>query len=81
MIRKFFLNVSKEEQRQRFLARLDEPEKNWKFALGDVEEREHWDDYMTAYEEMIAATTATKRRPGTWSRPTTSGSRASSWPT
>jgi PPK2 family polyphosphate:nucleotide phosphotransferase len=57
VIRKFFLNVSKEEQRQRFLARLDEPEKNWKFAAGDVEERRHWDEYMKAYEKMIEATT------------------------
>ena len=55
-ILKFFLNVSKEQQKKRFLARLDDPEKNWKFALGDVKEREHWDDYMKAYEEMIAAT-------------------------
>jgi len=45
--------VSKEEQRGRFLARLDEPEKHWKFALGDVEERQHWDRYMEAYEDMI----------------------------
>jgi PPK2 family polyphosphate:nucleotide phosphotransferase len=56
VVRKFFLNVSKEEQRQRFLARLDEPEKNWKFSLGDVEERGHWDRYMVAYEECIANT-------------------------
>ena len=56
VIRKFFLNVSKEEQRERFLARLDDPEKNWKFALGDVKEREHWDAYMEAYEDMIGAT-------------------------
>jgi PPK2 family polyphosphate:nucleotide phosphotransferase len=56
LIRKFFLNVSKDEQRDRFLARLDDPEKNWKFALGDVKEREHWDEYMEAYEDMIAAT-------------------------
>ena len=53
VVRKFFLNVSKEEQRGRFLARLDEPEKHWKFALGDVEERQHWDRYMEAYEDMI----------------------------
>jgi PPK2 family polyphosphate:nucleotide phosphotransferase len=53
---KFFLNVSKKEQKKRFLARLDEPEKHWKFALGDVAEREHWDDYMKAYEQMIEAT-------------------------
>jgi PPK2 family polyphosphate:nucleotide phosphotransferase len=56
VVRKFFLNVSKEEQRQRFLARLDEPEKNWKFALRDVEERGHWDRYMAAYEDCIANT-------------------------
>ena len=56
LIRKFFLHVSKEEQRERFLARLDDPEKNWKFALGDVKEREHWDEYMEAYQDMIAAT-------------------------
>jgi PPK2 family polyphosphate:nucleotide phosphotransferase len=53
---KFFLHVSKEEQRQRFLARLEEPEKNWKFALNDAKEREHWDAYMQAYEECIGAT-------------------------
>jgi len=56
LIRKFFLNVSKEEQRNRFLARLEDPEKNWKFAVGDVKERDHWDEYMEAYEDMIAAT-------------------------
>ena len=53
---KFFLHVSREEQRKRFLERLDDPDKNWKFALGDVKEREHWDDYMAAYEDMIAST-------------------------
>ena len=53
---KFFLNVSKQEQRERFLARLDQPEKNWKFAAADVEERRHWDEYMKAYEKMIEAT-------------------------
>jgi PPK2 family polyphosphate:nucleotide phosphotransferase len=58
VIRKFFLHVSKEEQRERFLARLDQPEKNWKFAAGDVEERRHWDEYMKAYEKMIEATTS-----------------------
>ena len=56
MIRKFFLHVSKEEQRQRFLSRLDQPEKSWKFSLGDVKEREHFDDYMRAYEDLIRAT-------------------------
>jgi len=58
VIRKFFLNVSKDEQRQRFLARLDQPEKNWKFAAADVQERQHWDDYMKAYEKMIEATSS-----------------------
>ena len=53
---KFFLNVSRKEQKERFLARLDEPEKNWKFALGDVKEREHWDDYQEAYQEAIERT-------------------------
>jgi len=53
---KFFLHVSKEEQKKRFLSRLDEPEKHWKFSAGDVKEREHWDEYMEAYEDMIAAT-------------------------
>jgi PPK2 family polyphosphate:nucleotide phosphotransferase len=56
VIIKFWLNVSKEEQRQRFLSRLNEPRKNWKFASGDMKEREFWDDYMQAYEEVIAAT-------------------------
>src|SRR5688500_12819697 len=59
VIRKFFLHLSKDEQKRRFLARLDTPEKNWKFALGDVTERAKWDDYMSAYEEMIR-NTATK---------------------
>ena len=53
---KFFLHVSKDEQRKRLLARIDEPEKHWKFSPGDVAERRRWDDYMRAYEEMIAAT-------------------------
>jgi PPK2 family polyphosphate:nucleotide phosphotransferase len=56
VILKFWLNVSKEEQRQRFLSRLDEPHKNWKFSSGDVEERGHWDDYMQAYDEALNAT-------------------------
>ena len=56
VIRKFFLHLSKEEQKKRFLARLDEPEKNWKFSEADVHERECWDDYMNAYEEMIRHT-------------------------
>ena len=56
VIRKFFLNVSKEEQKKRFLARLDEPEKNWKFSVADAKERQHWDHYMEAYEDAIEAT-------------------------
>ena len=56
VVRKFFLHVSKEEQKQRFLERLAEPEKNWKFSLQDVKEREHWDAYMQAYEDMIRST-------------------------
>jgi PPK2 family polyphosphate:nucleotide phosphotransferase len=56
MVRKFFLNLSKEEQRRRFLDRLNEPEKNWKFSDADVREREHWDAYMEAYEDMIRHT-------------------------
>jgi PPK2 family polyphosphate:nucleotide phosphotransferase len=59
VIRKFFLHVSKEEQKRRFLARLEQPEKNWKFALQDVKEREHWGAYMQAYEEMIRNTSST----------------------
>jgi len=55
-ILKFFLHVSRQEQRRRFLARLDDPEKNWKFSVADAKERDHWDDYMKAYEEMIRAT-------------------------
>ncbi len=53
---KFWLNVSPEEQKERFLARLDEPEKNWKFSPGDVRERGHWSDYMRAYEDALNAT-------------------------
>jgi PPK2 family polyphosphate:nucleotide phosphotransferase len=56
IIRKFFLNVSREEQKRRFLARLDEPEKNWKFSEADVRERQCWKDYMNAYEDMIQHT-------------------------
>ena len=56
VIRKFFLHVSKGEQKRRFLARLDEPEKNWKFSANDVAERRHWKDYQRAYEDAIRAT-------------------------
>lgn len=62
IVRKFFLNLSQKEQRKRFLDRLDQPDKNWKLSPSDVKERAYWDDYMTAYEEMIAAT-ATKHGP------------------
>jgi len=56
IILKFWLNVSKDEQKNRFLARLDTPEKNWKFSAGDVRERSYWDDYMHAYQEVLNAT-------------------------
>ncbi|KAF0243197.1 MAG: polyphosphateAMP [Planctomycetota bacterium] len=61
-ILKFYLHVSKREQRKRFLARLDESDKNWKFNAADVKEREHWDEYMEAYESAIRAT-STKEAP------------------
>lgn len=53
---KFFLHLSKDEQRERFLDRIDEPDKNWKFSLADVSERKRWDDYMEAYEKCLSAT-------------------------
>jgi PPK2 family polyphosphate:nucleotide phosphotransferase len=56
LVLKFHLRISKEEQRQRFLARLEEPAKRWKFSMGDVTERKLWDKYMHAYEDMIRAT-------------------------
>jgi PPK2 family polyphosphate:nucleotide phosphotransferase len=56
VIRKFFLNVSRKEQKARFLARLDRPAKNWKFSMGDLKERGHWDDYQAAYEDTIRNT-------------------------
>jgi PPK2 family polyphosphate:nucleotide phosphotransferase len=56
IVLKFFLNVSKEEQKKRFLERIDDPAKNWKFSSNDVKERQHWDDYMKAYSEMLTAT-------------------------
>src|SRR5262245_38670262 len=61
-IRKFFLNVSKKEQKKRFLARLDKPEKNWKFSAADIRERKFWDKYMEAYEDAIQHT-ASKHAP------------------
>jgi PPK2 family polyphosphate:nucleotide phosphotransferase len=57
---KFFLHLSEEEQRRRFLSRIDEPEKNWKFNIGDIKEREFWRDYMMAYEECITKTSTQK---------------------
>ncbi len=62
LIRKFFLHVSKDEQRRRFLERLDEPSKNWKFSAADLEKRDRWDDYMRAYEQAISRT-STKDAP------------------
>jgi PPK2 family polyphosphate:nucleotide phosphotransferase len=59
---KFFLHLSKEEQRKRFLERIDDPDKNWKFSMADVEERKFWDDYMEAYEACLEAT-STKDAP------------------
>ena len=53
---KFFLSVSREEQRKRFLKRIEDPEKNWKFSAADVRERQFWDDYQRAYEDMLSAT-------------------------
>lgn len=57
---KFFLNVSRDEQKKRFLERIDQPEKNWKFSMGDVKERALWDDYMKCYEEAMEATSTEK---------------------
>ncbi|MEO8501996.1 MAG: polyphosphate kinase 2 family protein [Vicinamibacteria bacterium] len=59
VIRKFYLHVSRDEQKRRFLARLEEPEKNWKFQAGDVKERALWDEYQRAYEDMLGATSTT----------------------
>jgi len=56
LIRKFFLNVSRKEQRRRFIERLEQPEKNWKFSAADIRERACWEDYMAAYEDMIRHT-------------------------
>ena len=62
VVRKFFLHVSKEEQRKRFLDRLEHPEKNWKFSPADLRERDCWDDYQDAYEDMVRHT-STKESP------------------
>jgi PPK2 family polyphosphate:nucleotide phosphotransferase len=58
VVRKFFLHLSRKEQRARFLERLEAPEKNWKFSLGDVQRRRHWDAYMGAYEDVIRRTSS-----------------------
>jgi len=58
VVRKFFLHVSKGEQKGRFLERLENPEKNWKFSANDIKERAFWDDYMVAYEDMIRLTSS-----------------------
>jgi PPK2 family polyphosphate:nucleotide phosphotransferase len=63
VIRKFFLHVSKKEQKRRFLERLEQPQKNWKFSAADIHEREYWDDYQNAYEDMIGNTAT---RHATW---------------
>jgi PPK2 family polyphosphate:nucleotide phosphotransferase len=60
VIRKFFLHVSKGEQKRRFLERLENPEKNWKFSADDVKERAYWDGYMTAYEDVIRHTSTSE---------------------
>ena len=60
VVRKFFLNVSKKEQKRRFLDRIDDPLKNWKFSANDASERDYWDDYMEAYEDMIRHTASEK---------------------
>lgn len=62
IIIKFFLNISKEEQKKRFLSRIEDPSKNWKFSAADVDERKYWNDYMKAYQEAISAT-STKYAP------------------
>ncbi len=62
LIVKFFLHLSKEEQRKRFIDRIEQPEKNWKFSLADVEERKFWKEYMRAYEKCLGAT-STQRAP------------------
>ncbi|MGE5413125.1 MAG: polyphosphate kinase 2 family protein, partial [Syntrophomonadaceae bacterium] len=62
IVRKFFLHVSRKEQKRRFLERIENPEKNWKFSATDAQERGYWKDYMRAYEDMIRGT-ATKRSP------------------
>ena len=82
---KFFLSIDRDEQRKRFQARYDDPTKRWKFSLGDLEERKRWDDYLAAFERRALEDARRRRRPGTSSRPTASGSATwpsrRSWPT
>jgi len=90
---KFYLHLSKDEQRKRFLARIDEPEKNWKFSLADIKERKFWKQYMTAFEDCLSATSTSdipwyvvpaddKQNPGLSSpRSSSIRSTASTWPT
>ena len=73
---KLFLNLSKEEQRIRFLRRCDLPDHNWKFSAADIRERAHWDDYQAAFSEMLSHT-STPWAPWYVIRPTASGSRGS----
>jgi polyphosphate kinase 2 (PPK2 family) len=58
VIRKFFLHVSKAEQKRRFFDRIDDPAKNWKFSAADLAERDHWKEYMDAYEDMVRRTSS-----------------------
>ena len=80
-ILKFFLHVSKEEQKRRFLARLDDPQKNWKFSAADVHERGYWDEYQQAYEDMLGADEHGGCAVVRHSRPIRSGSRGRAWRT
>ena len=80
-ILKFFLNVSKKEQKERFLKRLDDPEKNWKFSANDVRERKYWDAVSTGLRRHAERHQHRSRRPGTSFRPTRSGLRGPAWPT
>ncbi len=73
LVLKFFLNVSREEQRKRFLDRIDQPGKRYKFSMGDITERKLWPKYMAAYDDLIRQTSRPER-PGSWCRPTTNGS-------
>ena len=78
---KVMLNISKDEQKARLLARLDDPAKHWKYSSGDLKERAFWEDYMDAYQAAFDET-STDHAPGTWFRPTRNGmpgSRCSSW--